>query len=81
MCLEIYGLDPTHYLPTPGLAWQAALKKTKIKLALLTNIHILLMAKKGIRGVIHHAFHQYAKANNKCMKDNNESKEFSNLKY
>ena len=81
MCLEIYGLDPTHYLPTPGLAWQAALKKTKIKLALLTNIHILLMTKKGIRGVIHHAFHQYAKANNKCMKDNNESKEFSNLKY
>ena len=26
MCLKIYGLDPTHFLSTPGLAWQAALK-------------------------------------------------------
>ena len=27
-CLEIYELDPTHFLPAPGLAWQACLKKT-----------------------------------------------------
>ena len=26
MCLKIYGLDPTHFLSTPGLTWQAALK-------------------------------------------------------
>ena len=29
-CIEIYELDPTHFLPTPGLAWQACLKKTGI---------------------------------------------------
>ena len=26
-CIEIYGLDPSHFLSLPGLAWQACLKK------------------------------------------------------
>ena len=42
-CIEIYGLDPTHFLSQPGLAWQACLKKTKVKLELLTDIDMLLM--------------------------------------
>ena len=42
-CIEIYELDPA-----PGLAWQAGLKKTKIRLELLTNIDILLMVEEGI---------------------------------
>ena len=25
-CIEIYELDPPHFLPAPGLAWQACLK-------------------------------------------------------
>ena len=29
MCIEIYGLDPAHFLSAPGLAWQAALKRLK----------------------------------------------------
>ena len=28
MCLEIYGLDPSHFLSAPELAWHACLKKT-----------------------------------------------------
>ena len=32
MGLEIYDLDPCHFLSAPGLAWEAALKKTKVKL-------------------------------------------------
>ena len=39
------------------------------------------MVKKGIRGGICHANHQYAKANNKYMKDYDENKEPSYLKY
>ena len=35
MCLEIYELDLAKFLSAPGLIWQAALKKAKIKLALL----------------------------------------------
>ena len=31
-CIEIYGLDPSHFLSTPGLAWQVCLKKTNVKL-------------------------------------------------
>ena len=36
MCLKIYELDPTRFLTAPGLAWQGALKKSKVKLDLLT---------------------------------------------
>ena len=38
ICFEIYELDPTRFLTTSGLAWQAVLKKTKLKLDLLTDI-------------------------------------------
>ena len=27
--IEIYEIDPAHFLSTPGLAWQACLKKQK----------------------------------------------------
>ena len=37
------------FLSAPGLAWQAALKKTKLKVDLLTDIDMLLIAEKGIR--------------------------------
>ena len=43
MCLKEYKLDPAHFLSAPGLAWQACLKKTEIKLQLLTDIDMLLM--------------------------------------
>ena len=31
MCLKIFKLDPAKFLSAPRLAWQAALKKTKVK--------------------------------------------------
>ena len=37
-CIEIYELDPVHFLSAPGLAWQACLKKTGIRLKLLTDM-------------------------------------------
>ena len=67
MCLENYRLDPAHFYTAPGLAWQAALKYTGIKLELLTDYDMLLMFEKGIRGGITQAVHRYAKANNKYM--------------
>ena len=69
MCLKIYFLDPVKFLSAPGLAWQASLKRTEVKLELLNDIDMLLMVEKGIRGRICHAFHRYVKANNKYMKD------------
>ena len=67
-CIGIYELDSAHFLSGPGLAVQAFLKKTEIKLELLTDFDMLLMVEKGIRGGICHAIHRYAKANNKYMK-------------
>ena len=43
MSLKIYELDPIKFISAPGLAWQAALKKTEVKLDLLTDIDMLLM--------------------------------------
>ena len=64
-CIEIYKLDPAHFLSVPGLAQQACLKKTGEELELLTDIDMLLIVEKGIRAGICFAIHKYAKANNK----------------
>ena len=41
-CIKIYELDPAHFLSAPGLlAWQAHLKKTRVKLELLTDINVI----------------------------------------
>ena len=50
MRLEIHELDQAKFLPPQGLARQAALKNTKKELKLLTEIDILLIVKKRIRG-------------------------------
>ena len=81
MCLKIDHLDPAKFLSDPGLAWQAALKKNEVKLELPTNINMPLMVEKETRGGICHAIYQYAKANNKYMKDYDENKESLYLKY
>ena len=47
--IEIYGLDPSHFLSAPGLAWQACLEKTNVNLELLTDVDIL-MTEEAIRG-------------------------------
>ena len=79
--LEVYELDPAHFLSLPRLAWQACLKKTNVELELLTDYDMLLMVEEGIRGGICHSIHRYAKANNKYMKDYNKNIESSYIQY
>ena len=43
MCFIIFHLDPAKFIPAPGLAWQAVLEKTEVKLEILTDIDMLLM--------------------------------------
>ena len=54
-------LDPAHFLSAPLLAWKACLKKTGVKLEVLTDINILLMVEKRIRSGICHAIHSMQK--------------------
>ena len=74
VCLKNYGLDPVHYFTAPGLAWDACLKMTDIKLELLSDPDMLLMIEKGIRGGISIISNRYGEANNKYMKGFNRNK-------
>ena len=79
-CVEIYGLDLAHFLSAPRLAWQACLKKTEVKLELLTDIDMLLII-DGIIGGIWREIYRYAKANNKYMNNYDKRKITSYLMY
>ena len=80
-CIEIYGLDPSHFLSAPGLAWQACLKKTNVNLGLLRDVDMLLMFEEGIRGGICQSTHRYVKANNKYMRNYDKKIESSYVTY
>ena len=64
--LKVYHLDSVKFLLARWLAWS---KKTEVKLESLTDIYMVLMVEKDIRGGICHAIYWYPKANNKFLKD------------
>ena len=81
VCLKNYGLDPVYYYTAPGLAWDACLKMTGVNLELLTDVDMLLMIEKGIRGGISIISNRYGEANNKYMKDYDKTKLSKFLMY
>ena len=81
MCLNINELDPAYFVSEPGLAWQACLKKTGVKLELITDYDMILMIEKGIRGGICQASHRYVKANNPYMKNYDKNIDSSYTEY
>ena len=62
-----YGLDPAHYYTSPGLSWDALLKKTEVKLELLTDYDQHLFIEKGMRGGISMVSKRHARANNPAV--------------
>ena len=46
ICVEYYDLDPCHYFNIPGLAWDAVLKMTGVKLKLIDDIDMHLPIEK-----------------------------------
>ena len=48
-CLKHYALDLAHFYISPGLAWQAFLKKTEVSLELLTYPNMLLMFEQVLK--------------------------------
>lgn len=79
MSLKNYELDPCWYYTAPGLAWDAMLKITKIKLQTIKDYDMYMFIEKGIRGGMVNAVKRYAKANNKYMKnyDSNEISKYN----
>ena len=81
ICLDIYGLDPAHYVSSPGLFWDAMLKMTGVQLDLISDVDMQNFIERGMRGGISTITHRYAVANNKYMKDYDPQKESSYITY
>ena len=71
---EQHGLDPAHNFTSPGLSWDALLKKTGVELELLTGLEMHLFVERGMRGGISMVSKRYAKANNAILPDYDPSK-------
>ena len=53
ICPNMYEIDPVYFVSAPGLlAWEACLKRTGVKLELLTDYDMILMTEKGTKGGI-----------------------------
>ena len=81
VCLLYYKLDPAHYFSSPGLAWDAMLKMTGVKLDWISDINMENMIQMGMRCGISTIIHRHERANNKYMKDYDPDKESSYLMY
>ena len=68
-CLKFYKLDPCHYFTSPGLSWDAMLKRTGLKLKKISDTFMHLLIEKGLRGGISYIAKRYSETNNKCMKN------------
>ncbi|XP_033228826.1 uncharacterized protein LOC117180437 [Belonocnema kinseyi] len=68
-CFATYKLGPLHYYTAMGLSFVAMLKYTGIKLLLLTDVEMLLLIQKAIRGGVSQCFNRFAKANNRFMEE------------
>jgi hypothetical protein len=79
LSLKHHGLDPAHYISSPGLSWDAMLKFTKIELELLTDQNMLLMIMEEIRNGLSCIMKRYVEANNKYMINYDPTKESSYL--
>ena len=80
-CLENYGLDPAHYVSSPGLAWDAMLKMTGVNLELITDVDMHQFIERDTRGGISVITHRYAKANNSYMKFYNPENDTTYIMY
>ena len=79
VCMKNYKLDPAWYFTSPGLAWDAALKLTKVKLELISDYDMLLMIQQGIRGGVSTISNRFAHANNKYMGESFENNKNSSF--
>ncbi|GFX83941.1 uncharacterized protein TNCV_4286611 [Trichonephila clavipes] len=81
LCLNFYKLDPCHCYTAPGLAWQACLYMSRVKLELFTDLDMHLFVERGIRGGISMISHRFSSANNKYLDSYDENKPSKYILY
>ena len=69
MCLKHYKLDPWRYCTAPGLAWDAGLRMTGVRLDLIENIDTHLFIEAGMRGGVSVISQRYAQASEEVDED------------
>ena len=79
--LKEYELDPSYFVSTPGSAFEAMLKCTKVKLQLLTDIDMVVMVEKGIHGGLKQVVKRHAVANHKYLPSYDSTKKTVFLQY
>ena len=65
--MKTYELDPAHFLTAPSLSWAACLRKTRVKLELLTDPDMNIFINKSLIGGMSGVFIPIARANNPQM--------------
>ena len=73
ICLEYYSLDPVHYYTTPSLAWDAALRISRVDLQLITNGDMYHFVENSIGGRISMISTCHAQANSPSFPDKYDS--------
>ena len=76
-----HGLDCLQYVTLPSLAWQMALKHTKVELELLTDPEAYLMIENNLRGGIATISQRHASANNPYVSDFDDTAERQYISY
>ena len=74
------SVGPCNFSFRSQISLASSFKKTEVKLELLTDIDMLLMVEKGIRGGICYSVYRYINDSNKYI-DYDKNKEPSYLKY
>ena len=79
--LTYYKLDPSHYISSPGMSWDAFLKFSDSEIDLISDREMMVMVESGIRGGISVAAHNFCKANNKYLQDYDPNQQSNFLVY
>jgi hypothetical protein len=81
-CFEYYGLDPSNYISSPGLAWDAMLLKTNVNLELISDLKVLDIMERCKRGGLTFVgSKRHVVANNKHMENYDQTKESNYIMY
>lgn len=81
LTFKYYGLDAASFYTSPGLSFAAALKLTRAKIQLFSDVDMFNFISKGVRGGLTNSVTKYAEANNRFMENFDPAKEISYIHY